>query len=55
MTGKSKEMCKGRLSLKEYFRSLKGKKEYAVWSLGDPLPFIIEVLLAPYFYFKRGF
>jgi len=49
------EMCKGRLSLKEYFRSLKGKKEYAVWSLGDPLPFIIEVLLAPYFYFKRGF
>ena len=49
------EMYKGRLGLREYIRSLKGKKEYAVCSLRDPLPFIVEVLLAPYFYYKRGF
>ena len=49
------EICKGRLSLTDYFDSLKGKKEFAVYSSKDPLPFIVEVFLAPYFYCKRGF
>jgi predicted ATP-grasp superfamily ATP-dependent carboligase len=49
------EVCKGRLSLADYVHSLKGKREFAVLSGRDPLPFIVEVLLAPYFYCKRGF
>jgi len=49
------EVCKGRLSVADYVNSLKGKREFAVYSGKDPLPFIMEVFLAPYFYFKRGF
>ncbi|MHC4627788.1 MAG: carboxylate--amine ligase [Planctomycetota bacterium] len=49
------EMRKGRLTAGQYVRSLKGKREYAVCSLSDPLPFLVEVLLAPYFWYKRGF
>lgn len=49
------EVFKGRLSLADYVSSLKGKREFAVFSGRDPLPFIVEVLLAPYFYCKRGF
>lgn len=49
------EVCKGRLSLADYVNSLKGKKEFADYSGKDPIPFIIEVLLGPYFYYKRGF
>jgi predicted ATP-grasp superfamily ATP-dependent carboligase len=49
------EMFKGRLSIKDYFISLKGQKRFAVFSLNDPLPFFIELLLIPYLWFKRGF
>ncbi len=49
------EVYKGRLSVADYVHSLKGKKEFAVFSGQDPLPFIVEVLLAPYFYYRRGF
>ena len=49
------EMRKGRLTLGQYVRSLRGKKEYAVCSLRDPLPFLVEIALAPYFWYKRGF
>ena len=43
------EFLKGRLSLSEYLNSLKGKKQFAVESLDDPLPFIAEfILLLPY-------
>lgn len=48
------EVCKGRLSLADYVNSLKGKREFAVYSGKDPIPFIVEVFLVPYFYFKRG-
>lgn len=43
------------LSLYEYLLSLKGEKEYAVFSWHDPLPFITELLLIPYYSKKRGF
>ena len=49
------EIRKRRLTLKDYYNSLKGKKEFAVYSSKDPFPFIVEVFLAPYFYCKRGF
>lgn len=49
------EIWKRRLTFRDYFKSLKGKKVFAVYSNRDPLPFIMEVLLAPYFWYKRGF
>jgi D-aspartate ligase len=49
------EMIKGRMSLQDYLRSLKGKKELAVLSADDPLPFCAEILMIPYLWLKRGF
>lgn len=49
------EIAKGNLSLKEYASTLQGKKEWAVWSLSDPLPFFTELLLLPYLMIKRGY
>jgi len=45
----------GKISLQEYIRSIKGKKEYAVFSLDDPLPFFAELCMLPYLWKKRGF
>jgi D-aspartate ligase len=50
-----KEIFLRRMSIKEYFKSLKGKKEFAVLSLKDPLPFLMEYFLIPYLLSKRGF
>jgi predicted ATP-grasp superfamily ATP-dependent carboligase len=49
------EVLKGRLTLTDYFNSISGKKQFAVYSSRDPVPFFVEVLLAPYFWYKRGF
>jgi D-aspartate ligase len=49
------ELLKGRMKFAEYFGSLKGKKEFAVWSREDPMPFIAELVLLPYLWLKRGF
>ncbi len=49
------EICKRRLTLIDYLDSLKGKKEFAVYSSKDPLPFIMEIFSAPYLWHKRGF
>jgi D-aspartate ligase len=49
------ELLKGRMKISQYFSSLKGKKQPAVWSFVDPLPFIAEWLLLPYLWLKRGF
>jgi D-aspartate ligase len=49
------EIVKGRLKIGDYLKSMKGKKEFAVFSLNDPLPFLIEVALLPYLWIKRGF
>ncbi|HZD60847.1 MAG TPA: ATP-grasp domain-containing protein [Anaerolineae bacterium] len=50
-----KEIIKGRLSFREYISSLRGKKEYAIFSWRDPLPFFIEFVISPYLLKKRGF
>jgi len=49
------EILKKRLTLADYFDSLRGKKQFAVYSKQDPLPSVMEILLAPYFWYKRGF
>lgn len=49
------EIFKGRLKVTDYLNSLKGKREFAVLSMRDPLPFIAELLMLPYLWKKRGF
>ncbi len=49
------EILKKRLTLADYFNSISGKKQFAVFSKKDPLPAVMELLLAPYFWYKRGF
>jgi len=49
------EIIRGRLRIRDYLESMKGKKEFAVFALNDPLPFIAEVALIPYLWVKRGF
>jgi len=48
------ELFGRRFSLKEYFRTIYGKKQFAVFSFRDPLPFLMELLLLPYLWKKRG-
>jgi predicted ATP-grasp superfamily ATP-dependent carboligase len=47
------EVLKGRMSYKDYRKSLKGEKEFATWDKKDPLPAIMYILLSPYLYFTR--
>jgi len=47
------EVVKGRMSVKNYFRSLKINKEYATWDKKDPWPAIMYIILSPYLYFIR--
>jgi predicted ATP-grasp superfamily ATP-dependent carboligase len=50
------EVLAGRLGLRQYLTSLRGDTQFAVLSLGDPLPFVADLLLGPYNYVKgRGF
>ena len=44
------ELCKRKLSVSQYLNSLKGKKQFAVVSLDDPLPFFTEIMLLPFQY-----
>jgi predicted ATP-grasp superfamily ATP-dependent carboligase len=48
-------LIKRQLGFRDYIGSLKGKKQYAVFSVKDPLPFIAELLMLPYLWKKRGF
>lgn len=49
------EIARGRMKISEYLRSMKGQKEYAVFSKDDPLPFFAEIAMLPYLWIKRGF
>lgn len=49
------EIVKGNMNIRDYFTSMKGKKEFALFSLRDPLPFIAEIAMIPYLWMKRGF
>jgi D-aspartate ligase len=48
-------LFKGQLGFADYFKSLKGKKQFAVFSFKDPMPFIVELFMLPYLWKKRGF
>jgi len=48
-----KEILKGKMKLRDYLISLQGEKEFAVFSLDDPLPFIGETLMLPYLWVIR--
>ena len=49
------EIFRGRMRLTEYLRSLIGKKHFAVLACNDPLPFIMELIMLPYSWRKKGF
>ena len=48
-----KLFCNGGITIKEYFRSLKGHKTYAIWSRQDPLPGLVFPFLSLYIAIKR--
>jgi D-aspartate ligase len=48
-----KEVMKGKMKLRDYVSSLKGEKEFAVFSVNDPLPFITETLMLIYLWKTR--
>jgi D-aspartate ligase len=48
------EMRHGRLTPGDYFRSVWGSQD-AVFSFSDPLPFLAELMLIPYYARHRGF
>jgi predicted ATP-grasp superfamily ATP-dependent carboligase len=47
------EFFRGRMSVDEYIKSMRVKKESATWSKHDPWPAIFYILLSPYLFFKR--
>lgn len=49
------EIRRGRLTVSQYLRSMRGPLEFAVLSLNDPLPFLMELFLIPYYAKRRGF
>ena len=49
------EILKGNLRVSDYYASLKGKKEFAVFNIRDPFPFLAEIAMLPYLIKKRGF
>lgn len=48
------ELFKGRLTFSEYWKTMQLPKESAVWSLQDPMPAILYILMTPYLFFKRN-
>jgi predicted ATP-grasp superfamily ATP-dependent carboligase len=47
-------IARGKMNISTYLRSWRGKRSFAVWSLKDPLPFLVEVLMVPYIIKIRG-
>jgi predicted ATP-grasp superfamily ATP-dependent carboligase len=47
------QMAKGKMRPDAYLRTWKGEKTFATLSWSDPLPFLAEMVLAPYFLRKR--
>ena len=48
-----KSIMRGKLSLFDYFKSLKGRKVYAIWSWKDPIPGLIFPFMSFYIARKR--
>lgn len=49
------EILSDRMTFAEYWRSMSGPLEFAVFSKRDPMPFLAEFVLIPYLWWKRGF
>jgi len=49
------EIVKGNMKLDDYVASMRGKKEFAVLAIDDPIPFFAEIAMIPYLWMKRGF
>jgi len=49
------EILVGRLTVRQYLASMAGDTEFALLSLSDPLPFVADILLIPYYMKHRGF
>ena len=49
------EIVKRKMKITDYLKTMKGKKEFAVFSLNDTLPFFEEVIMLPYLCFKSVF
>ena len=49
------EIIKGKMRIRDYLSSMKGRKEFAVFASYDPLPFFAEIAMIPYLWIKRGF
>jgi len=47
------EILKGRMKIKDYYKTWKLKKEYATFDWRDPLPAIMYIVLSPILYFTR--
>lgn len=49
------ETSKGRMRIRDWLASLKGPRQFSVWEAKDPLPCLMELLMVPYLWMKRGF
>ena len=49
----TKEIICGRLSVQDYIGTIRGKKEFAVFSIKDPLPAFVEIAIWPYLWIKE--
>jgi D-aspartate ligase len=49
------EVAKGRMTVREYLGTVRSGTRDAVFSIRDPLPFLAELTMVPYLWYKRGF
>jgi D-aspartate ligase len=49
-----KSIIRGKMSIGDYLKSLKGKKEFAIYDPADRKPVVMFILLLPYLALKRG-
>ena len=49
------QVAKGKMNIRAYLESWKGKRAFSVFSVRDPLPFFAEILMIPYIVKTRGF
>lgn len=49
------ELLRRHMTIGDYIRSVRGRTEDAVFSWSDPLPFLMEIALLPYLWWKKGF
>ncbi len=51
----AREVLRGKMSPNRLLRVLSCRTTDAVWSWQDPLPFLMEMVMAPYLWWKKGF